>query len=338
MLPDEFPHLWQKPAFAELLGCLEKLQFKPPVWGVKVSRGDTLREQNADAKDRHEISRFLSSIISSNLTWIDNDDQREELWTVASRRLAERCGRTAMGELTRAFQFQQEDGTVFDITIREPPITGESLGLKTWGSSYVMAKLLPQLAKGSLRPALDAQRSSKAPVLELGSGTGLLGLAAACFWRVPVTLTDLPTIVPNLTHNVHANRPIADGFGGQVDAVPLTWGDREETDVRFQVPHRHRIVIAADPLYDDDHPALLASAIHEQLSLTASAVAMVMIPLRDETTRKLKAAFLEEMLNQSNPLVAVDQDFVTGQDDWGEDDEGQEVNCWWGIFARVELN
>ena len=97
-------------------------------------------------------------------------------------------------------------------------------------------------------------------------------------------------------------------------------------------------MIVADPLYDDDHPALLASAIHEQLSLSPSALAMVMIPIRDEVTRKLKEAFLEELLHQSNPLVAVDQDFVTGQDDWGEDDEGQEVNCWWGIFARVELN
>ena len=97
MPPEEIPHLWQKPAAEELLQCLEKLEVKPPVWGFKVSRADVLREQSAGAEDRHEISRFLSSIISSNLTWIDNDDQREELWNLASKRLAERCGRT--GEL-----------------------------------------------------------------------------------------------------------------------------------------------------------------------------------------------------------------------------------------------
>lgn len=93
-LPEELPRLWQKPAFEELLDCLDKLQIKPPVWRSKQSRTDVLSEQNAVFKDRREVNQFLSSVVSSSLAWIDNDDQREELWTVASRRLAERCGRT----------------------------------------------------------------------------------------------------------------------------------------------------------------------------------------------------------------------------------------------------
>ena len=91
---EELPHLWQKPAYQDLIDTLAKLHVKPPVWGCNVPRAAALRAQNARSQERREINQFLSSIISSNLTWIDNDDQREELWTAASRRLAERCGRT----------------------------------------------------------------------------------------------------------------------------------------------------------------------------------------------------------------------------------------------------
>lgn len=93
-LPEELPRLWQKPDFEELLDYLNKLQVKPPVWRSNQSRVDVLSEQNAVFRDRREVNRFISAVVSSSLAWIDNDDQREALWTMASRRLAERCGRT----------------------------------------------------------------------------------------------------------------------------------------------------------------------------------------------------------------------------------------------------
>lgn len=88
-------HLWQKPAYEHLLNFLEELEIKPLVWGVNVSTpADIMSYESMRSQDRREISRFLSSVISSNLTWIEDEDQREEIWNVASRRLAERCGRT----------------------------------------------------------------------------------------------------------------------------------------------------------------------------------------------------------------------------------------------------
>jgi hypothetical protein len=90
-----FPPLWQKPAYEHLLGYLEELEVKPLVWGVNVSTpADIMGYESLRSQDRREISRFLSSVISSNLTWIEDEDQREEIWNTASRRLAERCGRT----------------------------------------------------------------------------------------------------------------------------------------------------------------------------------------------------------------------------------------------------
>jgi len=53
-------------------------------------------------------------------------------------------------------------------------------------------------------------------------------------WRTPVILTDLPTIVPNLSHNVELNRSTVEALGGDVEAGALTWGgSKEESDPRF---------------------------------------------------------------------------------------------------------
>lgn len=89
------PHLWQKPAFDDLLECLRKLRVEQPVWSLKVSRDEILKQQNEAfaAHDRREIVSFLSMIIKSNLGWIDGDEEREEIWDEASKRLSERCGR-----------------------------------------------------------------------------------------------------------------------------------------------------------------------------------------------------------------------------------------------------
>lgn len=142
-----------------------------------------------------------------------------------------------MGEITREFPFLRENGSTFYLKIREPPITGDSLGLKTWGSSYVLAKLLPRIAEEYL-PHMDLRGKR---VLELGSGTGLLGLAAACLWGSHVTLTDLPAIMPNLVYNVESNRGTAAVVGGMVDTGLLTWGNRDETDTRF---HGHQYEVS----------------------------------------------------------------------------------------------
>jgi hypothetical protein len=90
---EDFRRPWQKPAYGEILACLEKLRVDPPVWNLKISRAEILREQDTTLQHRREIASYLSSIISSNLAWLDDDDQREEIWTVASKRLSERCGR-----------------------------------------------------------------------------------------------------------------------------------------------------------------------------------------------------------------------------------------------------
>jgi len=153
----------------------------------------------------------------------------------------------AMGEIIRKWPFEDERCGSFSLTIREPPLTGDSLGLKTWGSSYVLAQLLPQFASGPLAHLLgphDDTVTNPDPieVLELGSGTALLGIAAACIWRANVMLTDLPNIMPNLTNNANLNRQTVELRGGHVDAAPLTWGgEEEESDTRFKKINHYKV-------------------------------------------------------------------------------------------------
>ncbi|KAK0748057.1 putative methyltransferase-domain-containing protein [Apiosordaria backusii] len=335
---EDLPHLWQKPAYSVLLDALGKLKVEPPVWGAKVSRSEILKQQAAvqTAHERKEALVFLSSIIKSGLSWLEDDDEREVIWEEASRRMSERCGRTAMGEIIRRWPFENDEYGSFSLAIREPPLTGDSLGLKTWGSSYALAQLLREFASGPLAHLVrSAQKTGE--VLELGSGTGLLGLAAACIWRTTVYLTDLPEIMSNLEHNASLNRALVEERGGKIEASPLTWGGSEEdVDPRFRSGKRFELIIVADPLYDDDHPALLASAIDEQLALNPDARVLVMVPQRDEITKGLCRTLRDELGKQTNPFICHHENIVAGEDDWGDgnDDISQQVGFWWGILGR----
>ncbi|KAK1828516.1 putative methyltransferase-domain-containing protein [Podospora conica] len=326
--PPSLPSLREKPPLPTLLTALSSLRLQPPTWQPKTTDADILEQQQADADAAKETLAFLSSIIKNPLPWLASDDERDQVYEEASRRLSERCGRNAMGEITRQWPFP-----TFTLSIREPPLTGDALGLKTWTSSYILAQLLPSLAL-HLFPASHPLPPPK--ILELGAGTGLLGLAAACLWRgADVVLTDLPLIVPNLAHNVALNRAAVEACGGgAVEAAALTWGG--EVDARFARGERYQLIIVADPLYDDDHPGLLAGAIHSQLGLDGEARVLVMVPQRDATTRGLHAAFRAAMAEQEVPMVCRQEAMVAGEDSWGDagDDAGSE-GFWWGIFGRA---
>ncbi|POR32741.1 Protein-lysine N-methyltransferase EFM2 [Tolypocladium paradoxum] len=339
--PLDFPQVWQRPSYEALLATLASLELNPPIWNHRRKRSDILHEQESLASQRKgEVTRYLSTIIKSPLAWIDDEDRREHLWEQASRRMSERCGRAAMGEVMRRWPFGGVGGGAyepFELIVREPALTGDSLGFKTWGSSYVLSQHLPRLSGTSLFRLFDESLGQPPPsVLELGSGTGLLGLAAAALWKVPVALSDLPNIVPNLKHNADLNAALVEARGGSLTVGPLTWGgsEQEVDQSLFGAPSQFKLVLAADPLYDDDHPALLSSAISQHLALGPDSRAVVMVPQRDATTARLLEAFKQAMLDLEVPLFCDEEDELAGQDDWIEDDEAGAVRCWLGVFSR----
>lgn len=78
----------------------------------------------------------------------------------------------------------------------------------------------------------------------------------------------------------------------------------------------------------------MASAIRAHLATDEDARAVVMVPLRDDTTLRLRAAFraiLEGGEGGEGRLTCYEEQELEGQDDW----EASSVRCWLGIFGRA---
>ncbi|KAJ1485615.1 putative methyltransferase-domain-containing protein [Baffinella frigidus] len=87
-------------------------------------------------------------------------------------------------------------------------------------------------------------------VLEVGSGTGVLGIGAAAL-GAHVTLSDLPSVVPHLEANVARNRPLlsrppwgGEGVPGTAEVRAHVWGERvQDLNPPFD------LVLGSDLLY-----------------------------------------------------------------------------------------
>lgn len=129
-----------------------------------------------------------------------------------------------MGELNRTWTIPaSKTMSELSFDIREPPLTGDNLGFKTWGTAFTMAKRLEHIGSHFLAPALHPD----ARVLELGAGTGLVGVAAAAVWAADVLLTDLAEIQDNLNFNIEQNREVVAARGGSVTSRVLNWKSEE---------------------------------------------------------------------------------------------------------------
>ncbi|MCJ1325181.1 hypothetical protein MMC10_001843 [Thelotrema lepadinum] len=216
-----------------------------------------------------------------------------------------------------------ESDTPLDITLLEPSLTGDNLGHKTWCASYLLSMRLQDL-----RSFLKASGSKAGVrVLELGGGTGLLGLAfGSLFPNTAIDLTDLPGIVPNLADNVAANRHLLEQVGSSASVFALDWAHA----VAKQDDERYHIVLAADPIYSPSHPALLANAVGLNLLRTAEARLVIGLPTRDAYTPEVED--LRSRLDAMGLLLVKDGEEV-GVDDWeGHGGRRTEVRCWWGVW------
>jgi predicted nicotinamide N-methyase len=288
------------------------------------------------------VTRYLTSIISSDLRWIEDEEAQEEIWSQASLRLSERSGRSGMPSMSRTFRIPSqlaEVGDPIELVIHEPALTADNLGLKTWASSYLLSKRLCTL---DLAIPTNHDRS-KPQILELGSGTGLVGLAAACVFRTNALLTDLPSIIPNLTHNVQQNRDMIEQNHGVVQSGILDWAEpalcqlysndigAAEESLNCKFP----IILAADSLYSPELPRMLAATIKVWLSDESTARVVVEFPFREGYLSELDE-FRARMEDIGLRILQEGEDF--GRDDWGSGGESVEdhdalVKCWWAVWG-----
>lgn len=308
----DLPQLWQRPSGEDLLRALSILAVAPPSFDIVRATA----EEERPSVDESGVPAYLTSIVASQLVWIQDDEIREQIWDAASLRLSERSGRTAMPAMTRTFQITDD----LTVALHEPSLTGDNLGLKTWASSLLLSKQLPVLRKHL------PVRTEK--LLELGAGTGLVGISAACLWPVLVVLTDLPEIVPNLQRNLQLNADQVDRMGSSVQARTLDWSS--ESDSPTTPDDKFKIIIAADPIYSPSHPMILVDAIKRWLIYSEDARVIIELPLRTH--------YIEERAQLRALLGAAGLDLVVegteaGLDDWlDEDGQPARVECEWSIW------
>ena len=226
-----------------------------------------------------------------------------------------------MPSMTRSFTINNGNGGELIIQLREPTLTEDHLGLKTWTSSLLLSRRLHEIRE-LIPPGINK-------VLELGAGTGLVGISAACLWRTDVLLTDLPEIVPNLQQNLELNQTLISSSQGGVESRALDWGD--ETNNPSSEQDKFMVILAADPIYSPDHPKMLVSTVHRWIHWTHQARFIVELPLRDRYDEE-RQQLREELQQRQFVLVAEGTDI--GYDDWQDQDGNPaEVICWWSVWS-----
>lgn len=70
-----------------------------------------LKQQDTPAQDPREIAAYLSTIIKSPLSWLEDED-REAIWDEASRRFSERCGRSGTSDALAGYTEEHQAHTL----------------------------------------------------------------------------------------------------------------------------------------------------------------------------------------------------------------------------------
>lgn len=83
----DLPQIYQKPSGTDLIKVLALLTLQPRTFGTSAEAVKGPSVQPAG------VTRYLTSIISSSLSWLDTDELREAVWDAAAARLSERSGR-----------------------------------------------------------------------------------------------------------------------------------------------------------------------------------------------------------------------------------------------------
>ena len=98
----DLPQLYTRPSASVLLETISELSVKRLGWRTQFDEFNE-EAQEPDFVDESGLPGYLTSIVGSPLSWIEDEDEKERIWEAASQRLAERAGRA--GELTNSLVF-----------------------------------------------------------------------------------------------------------------------------------------------------------------------------------------------------------------------------------------
>ncbi|EJD38330.1 hypothetical protein AURDEDRAFT_187738 [Auricularia subglabra TFB-10046 SS5] len=238
-----------------------------------------------------------------------------------------------MAVKTETYNIVQDatSGERVTVQLSVPLLKADNLGLATWGSSYVLSNLLHRLNPPNLGS------TGPVTVLELGAGTGLVGLSAAALWKTDVVLTDLAPILPGLAANIALNRALLDANAARVSCGMLDWNTPERllwaTDlpgtiakgIRNDEANKASVILAADTMYWEHHPRLISQSIFAWLKKSPDARAVVCYSMRTAYLECMQE-FYERMENGGMELVLEGREELPN-DEW-DDEKLYEWNVW----------
>ncbi|CAA3014454.1 N-lysine methyltransferase METTL21A-like [Olea europaea subsp. europaea] len=138
------------------------------------------------------------------------------------------------------------------IVIRQLPSQG--LSFQLWPAATTLVTLVDCHNRCITTPLSavfnggDAIQHRGIRILELGSGTGVVGIAAAAILGASVTVTDLPHVLPNMQFNVDANAETLKLHGGAVEVATLSWGDTQNMEA---IGREFDVIMGSDIVYHD---------------------------------------------------------------------------------------
>ncbi|KAL3891239.1 hypothetical protein ACJMK2_003502 [Sinanodonta woodiana] len=143
-------------------------------------------------------------------------------------------------------ELEKNDGVI--IKINQSKIG--DVGCVVWDAAIVLSKYLEtdDFDGGKLLKGLK--------VIELGSGTGAVGLMAGSY-GADVTMTDLPEFIPLIQLNIDTNKHL---FVTKVTAAALPWGRLQDIEENCD------IILLADCIYYEDSLEPLVNTIDQLCS------------------------------------------------------------------------
>lgn len=127
------------------------------------------------------------------------------------------------------------------ITLVEQP--GNAIGSVVWESAFRLCKYLVRLRNSASRYPLAGKQ-----ILELGAGTGICGVAAACLGG-NVMLTDRDEAEGLIKANLEANKDVVLAAGGCCKFLELDWFSHTKTVLDAK---NYDLILASDVVYKAD--------------------------------------------------------------------------------------
>ncbi|WFD42294.1 hypothetical protein MPSI1_000936 [Malassezia psittaci] len=318
------PRLRREPSFEVLENALAYISClyepHPSDWPTEIC--EQLEAASADHTERNYTIDWLTRLISTGLSWVEDDEKRYSACEWAARILEGLSSALESGEVVREFSFPWDEPARLTIVVRDAPLppsdansiqgakeAAAAVGVQTYASSIIMCDLLvrdPLVFHADFPGTIQSANVRPFNVIELGAGTGIVGMTAyklltqdSC--ESEVYITDYHAdVMANLRYNLDTYLLKQDSSITRLVCEPLDWRalyaiihpETEEVGVPCRLPpaHSSSLLLAADVVYDPMHAYWLLAAIKyllRQPDTDKNARAHILVPIRVGATQWL---------------------------------------------------